>query len=90
MGQKIMKDRNDDLTPDLFEPVPEFEGISYTLYADHEREIINLVAHRNNAALVLYDQEARDFWHDYVAELKINGFNADDALETMWEQYDEL
>jgi hypothetical protein len=85
-----MKDRNDDLTPDLFEPVPEFEGISYTLYADHEREIINLVAHRNNTELVLYDQEARDFWHDYVAELKINGFNADDALETMWEQYDEL
>lgn len=85
-----MKDRLDDITPDLFAPVPEFEGISYTLYADHEDEIINLIAHRNNAALVLYDKDAREFWHDYIAELKINGFNADEALETMWRQYDEL
>lgn len=85
-----MKDPYDTGTLELFAPVPEFEGISYTLYADHEAEIINLIPHRTNTALVLYDKDAREFWRDYVAELKINGFNADDALETMWRQYDEL
>ena len=85
-----MKDRLDDITPDLFAPVPEFEGISYTLYADHEAEIINLIAHRDNGTLKLENKAAREFWRDYVAELKINGFNADDALETLWRQYDEL
>jgi hypothetical protein len=90
-----MKDAMDKATADLFDDfppniVPEFEGISYTLYADHEHEVISIIENRTNASYVFYDQSARDFWHDYVAELKINGFNADDALETMWEQYDEL
>jgi hypothetical protein len=85
-----MKDAMDTLTPDLFASVPEFEGISYTLYADHEHEVITLLAHRDNSFSVFYDQQARDFWHDYIAELKINGFNADEALEMLWRQNDEL
>jgi hypothetical protein len=89
-----MKDPRDTLTPDLFASaptqVPEFEGISYTLYADHEHEVITLLAHRDNSFSVFYDQQARDFWHDYIAELKINGFNADEALEMLWRQHDEL
>lgn len=89
-----MKDAMDTLTPDLFASAPtqapEFEGISYTLYADHEHEVITLLAHRDNSFSVFYDQQARDFWHDYIAELKINGFNADDALEMLWRQNDEL
>lgn len=36
------------------------------------------------------DQQAREFWRDYIAELKINGYSADDALEMLWRQYDEL
>lgn len=89
-----MKDPHDTLTPDLFAsaptPVPEFEGISYTLYADHEHEVVTLLAHRDNSFSVFYDQQARDFWRDYIAELKINGYSADDALEMLWRQNDEL
>lgn len=90
-----MKDVIDRLTADLFDDFPpntppEFEGISYTLYADHEHEVISIIENRTNASYVFYDQQARDFWHDYIAELKINGFNADEALEYLWRQYDEL
>jgi len=90
-----MKDAIDKLTADLFDDFPpntppEFEGISYTLYADHEHEVISIIENRTNASYVFYDQQARDFWHDYIAELKINGFNADEALEYLWRQNDEL
>ena len=89
-----MKDPHDTLTPDLFgstpTPTPEFEGIAHTLYVDHEHEVITLLAHRDNSFSVYYDQQAREFWRDYIAELKINGYSADDALEMLWRQNDEL
>jgi len=90
-----MKDRMDKLTADLFEDfpentAPEFEGIAYTLYADHENEVVSIIENRSNMSYVFYDADAREFWYDYIAELKVNGFNADEALEMLWRQYDEL
>lgn len=84
-----MKDPHDTLTGDLFGAPLEFEGISHALYVDHENEVVTIIEHRTNQARVYYDLAARLFWEGYVNELKRNGFNADDALQTLCDNENE-